>query len=258
MALSARVLLIGLAFAAALASCRKSNADRGEVVVFAAASLRESVAEIAKDYEAQNPKIRVVQNFAGSNELAQQILATPKADLFVSASEEWMDRLEKGGRVEAGTRRLLLSNRLVIVAGRESALSIASAEDLATARYRHLVLANPDAVPAGQYAKKYLESRGLWSKVEARVLPMPDVRAALAQAERQAEVVAIVYATDARASKQVKVLFEIPPAEAPKIGYPVALIAGRPNREAARGFYDRLVSDRALKVFEARGFSRPE
>jgi molybdate transport system substrate-binding protein len=216
--------------------------------------------DVGQAHERQNPGVHVVFNFAGSNELAQQILASPKADIYLSASEEWMDKLEQAGRLEPGTRRSLLSNRLVIVASRDSSIAIGRIEELGTASYRYLVLANPDAVPAGQYAKLALsaprEGGNLWDRVKERVLPMPDVRAALAQAERQADVIAIVYATDAKSSIKTKTLYEIPAADTPKIVYPVALIAGRPKNEAVRAFYDRLFSDETRKVYESRGFLR--
>src|SRR5262245_44758227 len=116
-------------------SCGKTGqkTKTDEVVVFAAASLREVMTEIGRAHEAQNPGSHVIFNFAGSNELAQQILAAPKADLFLSASEDWMDKLEKAGRLEPGSRKALLSNRLVIVTSRDSALSIKAASDLETA-----------------------------------------------------------------------------------------------------------------------------
>ncbi len=171
-----------------------------------------------------------------------------------------MDKLEHAGRLESGTRRSLLSNRLVIIASRDSSIAIGRVEDLVMASYRYLVLANPDAVPAGQYAKLALstprEGASVWERVKERVLPMPDVRAALAQAERREDVVAIVYATDARTTNQIKILYEIPAAESPKISYPLALIAGRGPNDAARAFYDRLLGEDARKVYEARGFSR--
>ena len=121
-----------------------------EVTVFAAASLRDALQEIGELYGRVGGGAPVF-NFAGSNELAQQILAAPQADAFLSANEKWMDEVETAGRVAEGTRSALLSNRLVVVARTDAEFEVAGAADLATLTYRHLVLADPDAVPAGIY-----------------------------------------------------------------------------------------------------------
>jgi molybdate transport system permease protein len=239
-----------------LVACH-SDGPRGEkreIVVFAAASLRDALQEIDRDFAAKHG-VTVVESFAGSNQLAQQLLAAPKADIFVSASEPWMDKLEQGRRLVPGTRRTLLGNQLVVIAGKQSAVAITRPEDLTRAGYKHLALGNPDAVPAGQYAKEYLSKVGLWEGVEARVLPMPDVRAALAQAELRSDVVAIVYASDVRASPGVKVLYAVPIADGPRIEYPAALVQRSANVEPeVRALFDLLASPAAAAVFERHGF----
>jgi molybdate transport system permease protein len=231
-----------------------AQAAEREITVFAAASLRDALIEIDRAYSAKHG-VKLVESFAGSNQLAQQILAAPKADVFISASEPWMDNLAEGRRLVPDTRRELLSNRLVIVASQDFGLEIQRPEDLSKGGYRFLALGNPEAVPAGQYAKEYLSKRGLWDAVQARVLPMPDVRAALAQAERQDDVVAIVYASDVTASTRVKQLYAVPVAEGPKISYPAALVARGANLEPeVRAYFSHLASPEAAAVFERHGF----
>lgn len=223
-------------------------------MVFAAASLRDALQEIDRDFAAKHG-VTVVENFAGSNQLAQQLLASPKADIFISASEPWMDKLEQGRRLVPGTRKTLLRNQLVIIAGKQSSVAISRPEDLTRAEYQHLVLGNPEAVPAGQYAKEYLSKLGLWAGVTPRVLPMPDVRAALAQTELRSDVVAIVYVSDVRASDGVKVLYAVPIAEGPKIEYPAALVQRNANVEPeVRALFDQLASPAAAAVFERHRF----
>lgn len=250
---SAAILVLALC---SLVACHSDGpqGEKREIVVFAAASLRDALQEIDRDFAARHG-VTVVENFAGSNQLAQQILASPKADIFVSASEPWMDELEAGRRLVPGTRRTLLGNQLVIIASKESEVSIHRPEDLARAEYRHLALGNPEAVPAGQYAKEYLGKRGVWTGVERRVLPMPDVRAALAQAEQRRDVVAIVYASDVHASDAVKILYAVPIAESPKIEYPAALIQRNASVEPeVRALFEHLASPAAAAVFEKHGF----
>lgn len=231
----------------------------GEVTVFAAASLRDALEEIGTLYR-ERTGVAPVYNLAGSNELAQQILASPQADVFLSANEEWMDKVEAAGRVAAGSRSSLLSNRLVVIARTDSPHRVAAAADLATLPYRHLVLAQPDAVPAGIYTREWLASKPaagggtLWDAVEGRVAPTLDVRAALGLVESDPELVGVVYRTDAATSERVHVLYEVPEAEGPRIVYAAAAIAGGPNPEAGLGFVGFLGEPEAAAVFERHGF----
>lgn len=224
-----------------------------EIQVFAAASLTDALQEIATAYERESGD-RVLLNLAASSALARQIQEGAPADLFFSADEARMDVLERGGLVLRGTRRSLLSNTLVIVVPADSGLKIGSAQDLATSRVRALALAEPQSVPAGIYAKEYLRSKKLWSRVIDKVVPTENVRGALAAVESGNVDAGIVYRTDAQISKKVKIAFEVPRAEGPKISYPVAVIAGSERQEAARKLLAYLGSPAALEVFRRHGF----
>jgi molybdate transport system substrate-binding protein len=232
----------------------------GEVTVFAAASLRDAMQEVGELYR-EATGVEPVFNFAGSNELARQILAAPRADVYLPANEKWMDEVETAGRVVEGTRGALLSNRLVVIARTDSPHRVAAPEDLATLPHRHLVLAQPDAVPAGIYAREWLASKPapggegtLWDAVAERVAPTLDVRAALGLVESDPDLVGIVYRTDAASSERVHTLYEVPEAEGPRIVYAAAAIAGGPNPEAGRSFVDFLAEPAASEVFERHGF----
>ncbi len=241
--------LLVLLLAAALAPA----ASAGEVSVFAAASLTDALKEIGIAYEKSGGD-RVVFNFAASNLLGRQIAEGAPADLFLSADEATMDRLEKGGHVVPGSRKSLLSNRLVVVVPFDSSLEMKTIADLAAPRVRALALAEPQTVPAGIYAKQYLQSQKLWSRVIDRVVPTENVRAALAAVEAGNVDAGIVYKTDAGISKKVKVAFEVPAAEGPRISYPLALVAESPRLDAARRFLACLESPDGLAVFKRFGF----
>ena len=228
------------------------------MLVFAAASLRDVMQDLKTPFESASG-LDVVYNFAGSNTLALQIEAAPAADVFLSADEAWMDRLAKGGRLVPGTRRSFLSNQLVVVANADSPLQLAAPADLATAPFRFLSLADPEAVPAGRYAKGFLErvevdGGDLWSRVQARVAPAPDVRAALAMVAAQPDVVGIVYRTDAMTSPRVRVLFTVADELSPRISYAAAAIQGGPDPSGAVRFLDFLAGAEARAHFAARGF----
>jgi len=176
-----------------------------EVTVFAAASLTDALKEIATAYEGSSGD-KLVFNFGASSILARQIQEGAPADLFFSADEAKMDSLAKGGLVTKETRRSLLSNTLVIVVPADSTLTLATPADLATSKVRVLALAEPQSVPAGIYAKEWLKSLKLWSKVIDKVIPTENVRAALAAVESGNADLGIVYKTDAGISKKVRIV----------------------------------------------------
>jgi len=219
----------------------------------AAASLRDVLDELAPALE-RATGARLVLNLGGSSDLARQIVAAARADLFFSADEAWMDHVAAAGLVDAASRRSPLSNRLVVVVPAASALEIRDARDLAGPAVRRLSLAQPETVPAGRYAKAWLESRGAWDAVAARVVPALDVRAALAAVESGAIDAGIVYRTDAARSERVRIAFEVPVDEGPAISYALAAVAGRPRLGLARRVVDWLTGPEAAPVFERHGF----
>jgi molybdate transport system substrate-binding protein len=224
-----------------------------EIHVFAAASLTDALKEIAATY-AKDSGDKVVFNFAGSNFLARQIEAGAPADIFFSADEAQMNRLEKQHLVAPETRRNRLSNSLVIVVENDSGLSLVSAKDLAGSNIKRLALADPAGVPAGIYAKQFLQKQNLWSALEKKIVPTENVRAALAAVESGNVQAAIVYKTDAAISKKTEVAFEIPTAEAPPIHYPVALLKDARDPLAAKKFLEYIFSSDATSVFRKYGF----
>ena len=224
-----------------------------EINVSAAASLTDALQEIAHTYEATSPD-RIVLNLGASSLLARQIEEGAPADLFLSADEAKMNSLAKKGLLLAGTRKSVLGNTLVVVVPLDSRLKIAAPADLASSSIRALALAEPQTVPAGIYAKEYLQKAGLWRKVIDRVVPTENVRAALAAVESGNADAGIVYKTDAEISKKVRVAYAVSAAEGPKITYPFAALAGSRHAEEARRFLAYLSFPPALDVFRRYGF----
>ncbi len=220
------------------------------IVVFAAASLTDVLREIGAEFE-RRTGATVVFSFAGSNTLARQIRAGAPADVFVSAHEARMDELVTAGLVLPAERVALLSNRLAVVVPVASPLTVRAPSDLA--RVRRLALADPEAVPAGIYARQWLQTIGLWSSLRDRVIPTLDVRAALAAVASRVADAGIVYRTDAAISRRVRVTFEAPADETPQILYPAAVV-GRVVRKEARAFLEYLRSAESKAVFEGMGF----
>lgn len=228
-------------------------ASAEDVNVFAAASLADALKAIATPYEKQSGD-RIVFNLGASSFLARQIEEGAPADIFFSADEAKMDALEKKRIIVQDTRKSRLSNSLVIVVAADSALHIKSPNDLADPRVKRLALADPKTVPAGIYAKQYLEGLKLWPAVAPKVVPTDNVRAALAAVESGNVEAGIVYRTDAAISHKVKVAFEVPAKEGPAISYPMAVIKDARHPEAARKFLHHLDSPEAGRVFEQFSF----
>ena len=220
----------------------------GELVVFAAASLTDALKEIGATYE-DSTQVHVTYNFAASNLLARQIAAGAPAELFASADEAKMDWLEQKGAIVKETRVDLLSNTLAIVVAADSRIAIHSEADLARPEVRSIAIAEPQTVPAGIYAKQHLQKLGLWNKVIDRVIPTENVRAALAAVEAGNVDAGIVYRTDAGISKKVRIAYEVPRAEGPKISYPFAVLTSASDEALARRFLDYLASPAGRAVF---------
>jgi molybdate transport system substrate-binding protein len=245
---------VGVPVAPAVAAPPAGPETAPEVMVYAAASLSDALEEMAPAC-GRAAGARLVFNFAGSNDLARQIMAAGRADLFLSADEDWMDRVEAAGFVEPGSRRTLLANRLAVIARRDAdAPAEEGARALLSPAIRRLALANPDVVPAGRYARAWLQAAGVWDALAPRVLPTLDVRAALAAVESGAAEAGIVYRTDAALSIKVRVVYEVPAGEGPRISYPMAILRDRPHAEAARRIAACIAGADAAAVFARSGF----
>lgn len=224
-------------------------------LVLAAASLQESLT-LAADRWAAKGHARPVLSFAASSALARQVEAGAPADLFVSADEEWMSHLAGKRLIRPRTRVSFLTNSLVLVApaGSRVRLSIGPRFPLAGALGPgRLAIADPGAVPAGKYAKQALTRLGAWSSVERKIAAAENVRAALALVARGEAPLGIVYATDARAARGVRVVGTFPASSHAPISYPVATIANSRNPEA-EGFRRFLVSAEGKAVFRRFAF----
>lgn len=231
-----------------------THVSAAEIFVSAAASLTDVLKEIGLAYEGESAD-KVTFNFAASHMLARQIEEGAPADLFISADEEKMDQLQQKKLIVTETRTALLTNSLVFVAPLDSAVDFSGGAGALTANVvRKIALAEPQTVPAGIYAKEYLTRAGFWPKVETKIVPTENVRAALAMVEAGNADVGIVYRTDANISRRVKTTFTVPPEEGPKITYPVAILQSGKNRGAAEKFLAYLHSDAATKLFVEAGF----
>lgn len=244
--LLALVVLVGVAGPA--------RAQDRPVLVFAAASLKDAVDEIAANWRRGGNAISV--SYAASSALARQIEAGAPADIFLSADLEWMDWVAARNLIRAETRRNLVGNRLVLVAPADAGtnVQIAPGFDLAgllgTGR---LAMADTSAVPAGKYGRAALVALGVWATVEPKVAQAENVRAALLLVSRGEAPFGIVYASDVVADRRVRTVAEFPPSTHPPIVYPAAETAT--SSPAAARFMATLRAPEARTVLDRWGFT---
>ena len=254
MSINRRIVFLGT-LALCLPPVAANSQPTAPVTVFAAASLTDSLKLAAEAYKAKTG-VTVTLSFGASSTLARQIEQGARADVFLSADTDWMDYLQKKNLIAEQTRKDLLGNRLVLVAGANAApvSRIAPGFNLAAALGDgRLALADPASVPAGKYAKAALIALGVWDSVSAKVANAENVRVALEYVARGEAPYGIVYATDARVAPSVRVAGVFPADSHPPIVYPAALT--RTASPGAKAFLDFLGSAQAHAIFEKAGFT---
>jgi len=243
-------------FLAALSLLLSSAASAQEVRIGAAASLTNVIDALGKAWSAESGG-RFVGNYAASSALARQIEQGAPVDVFLSADLAWMDFLEGKGLIEVGTRRVVAANTLVLIAPAASTGSVVLRHGMdfkAELKGGRLAVANPDAVPAGKYAKDALTSLGLWSQIEASLAPAENVRATLALVARGETPLGIVYGTDAKVEPKVRVVAVFPAGSHKPIVYPAAAIKGKAS-PATLSFLKFLETEKARAIFREAGFT---
>jgi molybdate transport system substrate-binding protein len=226
------------------------------VMVFAAASLKNALDEINASWERETTKKAVI-SYAASNALAKQIEAGAPADIFFSADLDWMDYAASKNLIQPGSRVDLLGNTLVLITPKDASahVSLQPGFDLAPSLGSgRLAMGNVDAVPAGKYGKAALEKLGAWNGVKDRIAQAESVRAALLLVSRGEAPLGIVYRTDAASDANVKIVADFPDGSHPPIIYPAALTKASDHPDAAE-FLVFLRSAKARSAFEKQGFT---
>jgi molybdate transport system substrate-binding protein len=233
-----------------------ASAQAKDVVVFAAASLRNALDDIRAAWKSKTGKTIAI-SYAGSNVLAKQIEAGAPADIFFPADLDWMDYAASKKLVLPESRVNLLGNSIVLIAPKDSAVQVSlhPGADLASLLGSgRLAMGHVDAVPSGKYAKAALQKLGAWEGVRNRTAQTENVRAALFLVSRGEAPLGIVYKTDALSDPDVTIVATFPESSHPAIVYPVALTADSDNPDASP-FLSFLRSSQAKSLFERYGFT---
>jgi molybdate transport system substrate-binding protein len=242
-------VLVVLAAIVAMAAARPET----PITVSAAASLSDALESIARAYRrAGGGAVRF--NFAGSNVLARQIASGAPVDIFISADEAQMAVARTHGAIDESSLVNLLGNRLAVVTTPGRGASLPDVRALTGPAVRRLAIGDPAAVPAGVYARKYLEAIGVWRALEGRIVPVGNVRAALGAVESGAADAAIVYESDTAVPRSIDVAFVVTDPAAPPIVYPAALVSASRHKAAAARFLEFLKGAEAAAIFREHAF----
>jgi molybdate transport system substrate-binding protein len=248
--------VLAVAVLAVGAGTPASTARADDVLVFAAASLKNALDAIDAQYERDSGK-KVAVSLAASSTLAKQVENGAPADVFISADLDWMDYLAQRDLIKPATRKNILGNELVLIAPKDSTVSVKIAPGFDLTKLLaggKLAMGETNSVPAGKYGKAALEKLGVWNSVSAQIAAADSVRAALALVARNEAPLGIVYQTDAAVEPGVKIVGTFPADTHPPIIYPIALLAGSKNPDAP-GYMNYLESAKAKPHFEQQGFT---
>ena len=249
-AVASVLLAIGFRLVTPYPVVAQSNAN---LLISAAASLKEAMAEIQPLYQQSQPNVNISFNFGASGALQQQIEQGAPADIFISAGKRQMDALETKGLLAPGTRSNLANNRLVLVVPINS-VGITSLYALADPKIKRIAIGEPRSVPAGQYGEQVLKKLNIYDKVKAKLVLANNVRQVLATVESGNADAGLVYATDAKISNKVKVVVTADDKYHSPIIYPMAVLQRSKNVDAAKEFVKFLSSDQVKALLRKGGF----
>jgi len=252
------LLTLILFVVAAVAGCGsakeqpKANVEPVNLTISAAASLQDTTGELKEIFEKQHPDVTITFNLASSGALQKQIEEGAPTDLFISAGKSQMDALAGKGLIVDASRKDLLGNDLVLIAGKDSKLT--GFEGLTDISVNKISIGTPETVPAGKYAQEALTTLKLWDQLQSKLVLAKDVRQVLTYVETGNVDAGVVYRTDAIAGKDIKIITAAPEGSYKPIVYPMAVIKSTKHPKEAEAFAAFLQSDDAVKVFGKYGF----
>ena len=253
----AGLLIFVLAAATGISPTRLAAQEKSEITVSAAISLKDSLDEIGNMYKKEHPGVKISFNYGGSGTLQRQIEQGAPVDIFFSAAEKQMEELQAKGLIDAGTRRDVVRNQLVLIAP-IAMTTIQGFQDLARPEVKVIALGEPATVPAGMYARQTLEHLGLLAAVEKKTVLAKDVRAVLTYVETGNADAGLVYQTDAQGSTKVRIVAVAPSDSHDPIVYPAAILKGTKNPSGAESFLVFLSGVEAREVYSKHGFLAAE
>ncbi|GAA0361323.1 molybdate ABC transporter substrate-binding protein [Bacillus horti] len=237
-----------------VAGCANSSSDgQVELHVMTAASMTNAMTDLIEMYKNEQENITIIPNYGSSGQLKTQIDQGAPADLFLSAAVRWVDELEAEDKVTEQVD--YLRNDLVLVTHKNSDLELQSFEDLTNDNVQSVSIGQPETVPAGEYATQALENMQLFSELEPKIIFGSDVRQVLTYVQTGNVDAGLVYRTDAILIDDTEIALEVDHQLHDEIIYPIALLSSSDHPDEAKAFYEWLLTDEAIQIFQKYGFT---
>jgi molybdate transport system substrate-binding protein len=241
------VFLVAVMITAASGCLSEKQKDNNpvEITVSAAASLQDAFKELGTGFQKKNPEVKINLNFAASGVLQKQIEQGASVDIFASAAQKEMDALDEKGLIRQATRTNFTRNKLVIIA--PSSLTIEGLKSL-----DKIAIGNPNTVPAGLYARTFLENAGIYEAVKPKLIYAENVRQVLDYVERGEVDAGFVYFSDTLKSNLT--ISPINDSLYPLIVYPIAVIKDSKQSTISGQFIEYIQSEEGQTILYKYGF----
>ncbi|KGX84927.1 molybdate ABC transporter substrate-binding protein [Pontibacillus marinus] len=236
-----------------LTSCNQQDpsSQQTSLRISAASSLTTVMKEIKKQYQKKHPEQEITIQYASSGTLAHQLIQGAPSDLYISASERWMDKVVQEGLIQQKDVQPLLKNRLILASYEGKNIKISQLADEAIDQF---AMGDPESVPAGAYAKQALEHVKVWRAVKDKAVYGKNVRQVASYIQSQNVEAGFVYQSDVQALKGVTELQVIPEEYHEPVTYPMGIINESQESSLMEGFIKYLKGPEAKKVFQSYGF----
>jgi molybdate transport system substrate-binding protein len=248
-----RVLRVVTGAALALSGACGMPAGGDTILIAAASDLAAALPELTRAFQEESGT-RVEATLGSSGQLAQQVLQGAPIDVFLSADEEWIDRLEAAGRVDPASRRVYAHGVVVLLAGRV-ADPPRTLTQLTAPEFARIALANPEHAPYGRAAREALESSGLYAALQERLVLAENVRQTIQFAETGSVDVAFSALSLMDSTRHRWVV--VPAGSHLLLAQTAAAVTGRGREEAARHFIEFLTAPRGREILERYRFVLP-
>lgn len=224
----------------------------GELRMSVAASMTDTVKELAGAFVKEHPEVSILPNFASSGSLAKQIVQGAPADLYISANQKWMDYLLQEKQIVPETVHIFAYNALVFVG--QKGTNVRALNDIVS--LTRIAIGSPKSVPAGQYAAQAMKAAGVYDQLirDHKLVMAKDVRQALLYADRGEVDGAFIYRTDALLAREASILFTVPADLHDPVAYPRGLTPAGTKNSDARAFYAFLETPAAIRILKKYGF----
>ena len=232
-----------------------SKSYKKTILLYAPISLSEVIKELINSYKTLQKNINIKPVFMGTSQLVMQVKNGANPDIFISANVEWMDYLERKKIISKKFRKDFIYNSLVVITNKKNSvnefINIKELENAFLKSKTKISLAMTNSIPAGMYAKDFLENAGIWKNIKKKYVESTNVRTALNYVARNELEFGIVYKTEAVGNSKVKIVYSIKGEKHKKIIYPIAALN---KKKETIEVYDFLLDSKNLSKTLKWGF----